>query len=76
MMGDYCMQDVRVNVELFRRLERKIHQLGYARSMLLEHEAAWVLAQQERNGFKFDEEKAIKLLGRLAGRREYLYNKL
>ncbi|MDF5474060.1 DNA polymerase, partial [Vibrio parahaemolyticus] len=24
----------------------------------------------------FDEEKAIKLLGRLAGRREYLYNKL
>ncbi|HGE6013804.1 TPA: DNA polymerase [Vibrio cholerae] len=76
MMGDYCMQDVRVNVDLFHRLERKVAELNYARSLKLEHDAAWVLAQQERNGFKFDEEKAIKLLGRLAGRREFLYNEL
>ncbi|ELZ1477486.1 DNA polymerase [Vibrio parahaemolyticus] len=76
MMGMYCMQDVRVNVELFKRLERKQQQFMYDRPMLLEHQAAWVLSQQERNGFKFDEEKAIKLLGVLSGRREFLYSQL
>lgn len=76
MMGDYCLQDVRVNVELFKRLERKIEQLNYHRAIKLEHDAAWVLAQQERNGFKFDEAKAIKLLGKLSARREFLYGQL
>ncbi|WP_225311018.1 DNA polymerase [Vibrio fortis] len=76
MMGDYCMQDVRVNVELYHRLEKQIHKLDYYRSIQLEHDAAWLLAQQERNGFRFDEEKAIVLLGRLSGRREFLYNQL
>lgn len=76
MMLEYCLQDVTVNTELFKIIERKMKALGYEQSMKLEHDAAWVLAQQERNGFKFNEEKAYALLAKLAARREIIYDQL
>ncbi len=76
MMGEYCLQDVRVNTELFLRLERQIKNLNYSESIKLEHEAAWLLADQERNGFKFDERKAQSLLAVLSARREVIYDQL
>jgi DNA polymerase-1 len=76
MMGEYCRQDVRVNTELFHRLERQINTLNYHESIKLEHDAAWLLAKQERNGFKFDERKAQSLLAVLAARREFIYDQL
>jgi len=76
MMGEYCLQDVRVNTELFLRLERQIKNLNYSESITLEHEAAWLLADQERNGFKFDERKAQSLLAVLSARREIIYDQL
>jgi DNA polymerase-1 len=76
MMGEYCLQDVRVNTELFHRIERKVETLNYHESIKLEHDAAWLLAQQERNGFKFDERKAQALLSVLSARRELIYDQL
>ena len=76
MMGTYCLQDVKVNSELFRRIERKINLNNYQESIQLEHDAAWLLAKQERNGFKFDERKAQSLLAKLSARREVIYNEL
>tara|TARA_Y100001960_G_C14784209_1_gene890267 strand:+ start:10104 stop:12248 length:2145 start_codon:yes stop_codon:yes gene_type:complete len=73
MMGDYCLQDVRVNTELFLRIERQIANNNYYQTIKLEHDASWLLAQQERNGFKFDEQGANRLLAVLSGRREALY---
>lgn len=41
-------------------------------SVLLEHEAAWVLAKMERNGFPFDENAIQKLYAELSARRSEL----
>lgn len=76
LMGDYCMQDVRVNTALFHDIEKEVSYLGYHEAMLMEHQAAWVLAKQERNGFKFDERKAQSLLAKLSSRREIIYAQL
>lgn len=74
LMGDYCLQDTRVNVELFKTLEK--HMLPFSQSLKLEHDAAWLLAKQERNGFKFDEQKAERLAAKLCARREGLRQEL
>jgi DNA polymerase-1 len=76
MMGDYCVQDVRVNTELFLTIERKLKTLSYDLPLRIEHDASYVLSKQERNGFRFDIDKAHKLLAVLAARREYLYDSL
>ena len=76
LMGTYCLQDVKVNSELFRRIERQIKSNKLEEAIKLEHDAAWLLAQQERNGFKFDERKAHTLLAKLSARREVIYNEL
>lgn len=54
-MLEYCAQDVRVTALLYKRQEQKDCP---AQAMILEHQAAFVLSQMERNGFKFDKEKA------------------
>ena len=46
------------------------------RAVRLEHEAAWTLAQMERNGFPFDKESAEKLYMELAAERSDLLIKL
>lgn len=72
-MMDYCVQDVELTVDLYKRI---INKSSSKDALDLEHAAAWVLAQQERNGFKFDEKAAIKLLAYLTGKREEICNKL
>ena len=42
----------------------------------LEHDIAWVMAKQERNGFVFDRDKAVVLYSELAGRRDELTKEL
>lgn len=57
-MLEYCTQDVRVTVELFKNFEN----LDYPESAIrLEHEVAELIAQQERNGFVFNQGKAEEL---------------
>ena len=57
-MLDYCKQDVQVTVALYKRLTKGSYS---KRAIELEHEVAWLMAQQERNGFPFDREGAENL---------------
>ncbi len=57
-MLDYCKQDVQVTVALYKRLTKGNYS---KRAIDLEHETAWLMAQQERNGFPFDREGAENL---------------
>ena len=69
----YCKQDVVVTKKLYEKLISK----GYPHKAIdLEHQIAWVKAKQERNGFCFDKENAIKLYSELAGKRDAIYNSL
>lgn len=57
-MLEYCEQDVAVTVRLFKVLEKQ----NYSPTAIqLEHEIAWLMAKQERNGFFFDVKKAEEL---------------
>lgn len=80
-MLDYCVQDVQVTKLLMDKLMADPHYFtsGDALGMFavrLEHQAAWTLAQMERNGFPFDQKAAEKLFVELAGRRSDLLMKL
>ena len=64
-MLDYNEQDVVVTECLYDKLlEQKYSQTAIE----LEHKIAWLMAQQERNGFPFDVQGAIKLEGVLRAR--------
>lgn len=57
-MQDYCEQDVEVTEQLWELICGK----NYSQEAIdLEHDVAWIIAQQERNGFGFDLEAAEKL---------------
>lgn len=72
-MYKYNHQDVVVTKMLFDKLMGK----GYPwEAVQLEHDIAWVMAKQERNGFVFDRDKAVVLYSELAGRRDELTKEL
>lgn len=72
-MYKYNYQDVVVTKMLFDKLMGK----GYPwEAVQLEHDIAWVMAKQERNGFVFDRDKAVVLYSELAGRRDELTKEL
>lgn len=72
-MLDYNIQDVEVTHTLYNKILEK----EYATSALqLEHEVAWLMAQQERNGFCFDTQKAATLYAKLVQRRGELEREL
>jgi len=72
-MLDYCVQDVVVTEALFKRIFDKNYSLE---ALELEHGIMWYVAQQERNGFPFDREKAAALYAQLAQRRGELEREL
>lgn len=57
-MLDYNEQDVWVTKALYEKLTARPYS---QRAIELEHQVAWLMAKQERNGFKFDYEGALKL---------------
>ncbi|QDB71007.1 DNA polymerase [Bordetella phage vB_BbrP_BB8] len=72
-MLDYCVQDVKVTAALYAKIIAK----EYSQEALeLEHQVAWLMAQQERNGFPFDATKAATLYATLAQRRGELEREL
>lgn len=85
-MDDYCVQDVKATRALFDLLVSDQHYFppGEVESswgepieaVKLEHRISWVMTQQERNGFPFDERGAGALYAELAGRRQELLEKL
>jgi DNA polymerase-1 len=68
-MEAYCVQDVRVTVELWGRIKAKNPS---DESVRIETQVAFICARQERHGFAFDEQKAAVLYAKLAQRRAEL----
>lgn len=68
-MEDYCVQDVVVLEKLYNKLME--HQYSQ-QAIELEHRVAFIIAKMERNGFKFNQEKAYKLLEELVAKRVVL----
>lgn len=69
----YNRQDVVVTKLLFEKLRDKHYPIE---AIKLEHEIAWVMAKQERNGFIFDKDGAVNLYSDLVKIRNNLYDKL
>lgn len=65
-MFDYNEQDVVVTDALYDKLKDKQYS---ELAILLEHQVMWLMAQQMRNGFPFNEQKAVALYGTLSQRR-------
>lgn len=64
-MLDYCEQDVIVNVAIYRMLQREL--TGFSDYCIrLEMDIAGYMAQQQRNGWKFNYKKALELEADLA----------
>jgi len=66
LMQEYCEQDVAVNYEFFKMIEKKNYSKQARR---LEHEFKHVIRQQEVFGFPFKEKEAAKLYSVLAQKR-------
>lgn len=65
-MLSYCRQDVELNTQLYILMDKKNYSPV---SLELEHKFATICAQQEVDGFPFDEQKAAALYAVLSGRR-------
>lgn len=73
----YCVQDVAVTAELFRRLEKRIAAGLFSwRAWQLEQEFKAIIEQQQRNGFAFDSPAADALTQRLQVERAELHDLL
>ena len=72
-MLDYNEQDVWVTKALYEKLTAYPYS---QRAIELEHQVAWLMAKQERNGFKFDYEGALKLSEELRERQALITSKL
>lgn len=72
-MLDYNEQDVKVTTVLANKL---LSQTYSKTAIQLEHEVAWLMAKQERNGFKFDYDGAVKLAEKLEERQAVICSKL
>jgi len=72
-MQDYCEQDVEVTLALYRLILSKNYS---QRALDLEHEVAWIIAEQQRNGFGFDVAAAEALLAELIAERATLQDEL
>ena len=79
-MDDYCVIDVKATRALFDLLVSDQHYfkegLEGIEAVKLEHRISWVMTQQERNGFPFDEKGASALYVELAAKRQELLEKL
>ena len=72
-MYEYNKQDVVVTLKLFNKLMSKGYPL---KAIQLEHDIAWVMSKQERNGFVFDKDAAVKLYADLSAKRQEIYDDL
>lgn len=72
-MLNYNVQDCEVTHVIF---DLMVRQQGSEMSLDLEHDIAWLMSKQERNGFPFDERDAQDLYATLCGRRAVLADQL
>ena len=70
-MIEYCVQDVEVLHKVYSYLQYELKRQDFStKSQELEHEVQAIIAQQERNGFKFNEQSAMQLLAEFKTRLE------
>jgi DNA polymerase I-like protein with 3'-5' exonuclease and polymerase domains len=70
-MIEYCVQDVEVLHKVYSYLKYELKRQDFStKSQELEHEVQAIIAQQERNGFKFNEQSAMQLLAEFKTRLE------
>ena len=70
-MIEYCVQDVEVLHKVYSYLKYELKRQDFStKSQELEHEIQAIIAQQERNGFKFNEQVAMQLLAEFKTRLE------
>ena len=72
-MLEYCIQDVKITEKLYNKLMDKKFK---DKSISLEHEVAFILREQEKKGFAFDKDKAVKLHAKLLDRTNQLKSNL
>jgi DNA polymerase I-like protein with 3'-5' exonuclease and polymerase domains len=66
-MLSYCERDVSINFKLFNYLKKE--SIGFSKdSIMLEHKVTYLLEEQKRNGFLFDDEKAMMLTSELSSK--------
>jgi DNA polymerase I-like protein with 3'-5' exonuclease and polymerase domains len=67
----YCIKDVEVLHKVYSYLKYELKRQDFSiKSQELEHEVQAIIAQQERNGFKFNEQSAMQLLAEFKTRLE------
>jgi DNA polymerase I-like protein with 3'-5' exonuclease and polymerase domains len=72
-MQDYCVQDVKVTLKLWKAIEQK----KYAEPAIeLEHKFGSIIEQQERHGFLLDQPKAMELVADLTTKRAEIEDRL
>jgi len=70
-MVEYCIQDVEVLHRIYNYLEAELKRQEFStQSQELEHEVQAIIAIQERNGFRFNEQSAMQLLAEFKTRLE------
>ena len=62
-MGEYCIQDVIVLESIFNHYKKYIYDSSWAEAMRVEHDMAIICDEMQREGFPFDFDKAVHLLG-------------
>lgn len=69
LLSDYCVRDVEVTCKLYHHLVSEITQKEFSlESVELEHNVAFIIAKQTRNGFKLDQPYAMCLITTLKTR--------
>ncbi len=68
-MLEYCIQDVKVTKKLWDHIAAQKYS---EQALRLEHDFAYVISKQERHGFAFDRDAAVRLYSKLGKRRAEL----
>jgi DNA polymerase-1 len=77
LLENYCQQDCEVTHKLYEHELQELVEKGFSeQSVLLEHEVALIIAEQERNGFKLDIPYATCLLTDIKGKLDALYEQM
>ena len=76
-MVDYCIQDCLANADLYDWLDLQLAYYQFSEeSRQLEHDVCWIINEQMRNGFEFDEAGGMKLYRDLTRDMEHITQQL
>jgi DNA polymerase I-like protein with 3'-5' exonuclease and polymerase domains len=77
LLESYCQQDCEVTAKLYLNLVSELNEKQFSEeSVLLEHEVAFIIEEQVRNGFKLDIPYATCLLTDIKGKLDALYEQM